>query len=87
VIVKVLGTGCANCRALETTVREVVGEMGLDCQVEKVEDMAEIMRYGVMATPALVVEDRVVASGHVPSRAEVTSMLADAALAGSVDQS
>lgn len=80
-IVKVLGTGCSNCRKLEEMVRQVVAEMGMDARVEKEENVAEIMKYGVMSTPALVIDDKVVSSGHVPSKANLTTLLVDAQLA------
>lgn len=82
-VIKVLGTGCANCRKLEQLAREVVAEMGWDARVEKEEDLGRIMGYGVLSTPALVVDDRVVASGRVPSKAQLTTILVDARSASS----
>lgn len=73
--IKVLGTGCTKCKSLEEVTREVVKEMNLDATVTKVEDIMEIMTYGVLATPALVVDGQVVAKGRVPSHAEIKQLL------------
>ncbi|MFR9603604.1 MAG: thioredoxin family protein [Rikenellaceae bacterium] len=73
--IKVLGTGCAGCKALEATVRQVVAEMGLDATVTKVEDLMEIMSYNVMRTPAVVVDGKVVSSGKKLSASEVKGLL------------
>jgi len=73
--VQILGTGCPKCNKLEERVQEVVGELGLDCEVEKVSDIKEIMAMGVMLTPALVVDGTVKSSGKVPSADELTEML------------
>ena len=75
--VKVLGPGCPRCRALEEEVRKAVAELGLPVKVEKVADVGEIINYGVMLTPALVVDGRVVVSGRVPSREEIKKWLAE----------
>ena len=74
--VKVLGSGCANCRMLEERTVEALQMLGVDGQVEKVTDYAEIAAYGVMTTPALVVGDQVVLSGRVPSVPELVTALA-----------
>ena len=65
--IRVLGPGCARCQKLYENTTEAVAEMGLDAHVEKVDDVAEIARRGIMATPALVVDDELVLAGHVPS--------------------
>jgi len=77
-IIKVLGPGCANCKNLERVTREAIDTLGLDATLEKVEDFAVIMGYGVMSTPALVVDEKVVVSGRVPKIAEVRDLLASA---------
>ena len=77
-IIKVLGPGCTNCKNLERVTREAVDALGIDATIEKVEDYAVIMGYGVMSTPALVVDEKVVVSGRVPKPAEVRQMLAPA---------
>jgi len=74
-IIKVLGTGCTNCKNLERVTREAVDALGLDATIEKVEDYAAIMGYGVMSTPALVIDEKVVVSGRVPRPAQVRELL------------
>jgi small redox-active disulfide protein 2 len=74
-IIKVLGPGCNNCVNLERVTREAIADLGLDATVEKVEDFPTIVGYGVMSTPALVVDDQVILSGRVPRRAEVSALL------------
>lgn len=71
----ILGTGCTKCKTLEKQVREVVKEQNLDAQVSKVEDIMEIMKYGVMSTPGLVVDGKVVLSGKLPSKNEIIDLL------------
>jgi small redox-active disulfide protein 2 len=73
--IKILGPGCANCARLEKYTRAVVNEMDVDATVTKVSNMREIIAYGVMTTPGLVIDGNVVVSGRVPSRAEVSSMI------------
>ncbi len=74
-IIKVLGPGCANCAALERATREAVAELGLDVTIEKVTDYAAIAGYGVMRTPALVVDEKLVMSGRVPTAGHVRELL------------
>ncbi|MDT0164023.1 thioredoxin family protein [Actinotalea sp. AC32] len=74
--VKVLGPGCANCVTLERVTREALAALGLAADVEKVTDYATIAGYGVMRTPALVVDDEVVLSGRVPTVGHVKELLA-----------
>jgi small redox-active disulfide protein 2 len=75
VIIKVLGAGCANCKTLERLTRDAVDALGLHATIEKVEDYPTIMGYGVMSTPALVIDDKVVAYGRVPSAAQIRELL------------
>ena len=75
-IIKVLGSGCANCRKLEENTRSALGDLGLSAQVEHVTDYGDIASYGVMKTPALVVDEQVVVSGRVPSPAQLADLLA-----------
>jgi small redox-active disulfide protein 2 len=77
-IIKVLGPGCTNCKNLERVTREAVAALGLDATIEKVEDYAEIAGYGIMSTPALVVDEEVVVYGRVPKVAELRALLAPA---------
>lgn len=74
-IIKILGSGCANCVNLERVTREAVTGMGIEAQIEKVTDFAAIMSYGVMSTPGLVVDEKVVMSGRVPTAAKVRELL------------
>lgn len=73
--IKVLGTGCAKCKTLEKLTIEAVSQSGIDATVTKVEDFIEIMKLGVMTTPALVVDGNVLVKGRVPSVAEISQML------------
>ncbi|MBX0329724.1 thioredoxin family protein [Oscillochloris sp. ZM17-4] len=73
--VKVLGSGCANCKRLEALVRKAVADRGLDAEVEKVTDYAQMMRWNIMQTPGLVVNDVLVSAGRIPSEAEITGWL------------
>ncbi len=80
--VKVLGPGCFNCQKLETNAKEAVAALGVPATVEKVSDIAAIMSYGVLRTPGLVVNEKVVVSGRVPSAGEITTLLATALAEG-----
>ena len=73
--IKILGTGCSNCKNLEKATVQAVAEMNLDASVEKVEDIVKIMSYGVMRTPAFVVDEKVIMYGRVPSVSEIKEML------------
>ena len=77
--IKVLGPGCANCQNVEKVTRKAVSSMGLDASIEKVTDFKDIMKYPILATPGLVIDEKVVCSGRVPSEAEVSTWLANAA--------
>ena len=79
--VKVLGPGCANCERLARLVRAEVTQAGVEASVEKVSDLNEMIHYGIMATPGLVIDERVVCSGRVPSPGEIRSWLEAARLA------
>ncbi len=76
--IKILGTGCAKCYKLEDLVQEVVKEMDVDASVEKVSDMKQIMRYPLLMTPGLVINEELVVSGKVPGKAEVTKYIINA---------
>ena len=73
--IKILGPGCPKCKTLEKLTREVVEKNGIDATVTKVEDIVEIMKYGVMTTPALVVNGKVEVKGRVPSADEIKQLL------------
>lgn len=73
--IKILGPGCPKCKTLEKLTREVVEKNGIDATVTKVEDIVEIMKYGVMTTPALVVNGKVEVKGRVPFADEIKQLL------------
>lgn len=73
--IKILGTGCPKCKTLEKLTRDVVEQNGIDANISKVEDIMEIMNYGVMSTPALVVNGKVEIKGRVPSAEEIKQVL------------
>jgi small redox-active disulfide protein 2 len=73
--IKILGTGCAKCKTLEELTREVVEQNGIQATITKVEDITAIMNYHIMATPALVVNEKVEIKGRVPSAAEILQVL------------
>lgn len=73
--VKILGTGCPKCKKLEESARKAIAELGLEATVEKVTDLDQIMDYGVMLTPALVIDERVVSSGKVLSVEDIKAKL------------
>jgi len=73
--IKVLGTGCSNCKNLEKATINALAEMDLTAEVEKVEDIQKIMAYGVMRTPALVIDEKVVLNGRVPSVSELKEII------------
>jgi small redox-active disulfide protein 2 len=75
--IKILGSGCTKCEKLEVAARAAASELGLDVHFEKVTDPGEIASWGVMATPALVVDDDVVLSGRAPSTEDVKQLLTD----------
>lgn len=76
--IKILGPGCARCQQLEQTAREVVSELGIDADVEDVKDMKRIMEYPILSTPGLVIDGKLVCSGRVPTKAEVTTFITTA---------
>jgi len=73
--IKILGTGCPKCKTLEKLTREVVEQNGINATITKVEDIGEIMKYGIMSTPALVVDEKVEIKGRVPSLDEIRKVL------------
>jgi small redox-active disulfide protein 2 len=73
--IKILGTGCPKCKTLEKLTREVVLKNGIDASITKVEEITEIMKYHIMATPALVVNEKVEIKGRIPSEDEIKQIL------------
>jgi small redox-active disulfide protein 2 len=76
--IKVLGSGCANCKRLEQIAHKVVDELGIEAEIVKVTEYPDIMKYNVMSTPGLVVNEKVVSAGRIPSEAEITIFLTNA---------
>jgi small redox-active disulfide protein 2 len=76
--IKILGTGCARCKQVEKTTREAVKELGIDADIEEVKDMMKIVEYPILTTPGLVINEELVCAGRVPSKAEVTELIAGA---------
>ncbi len=73
--IKVLGPGCNNCVTLEARTREALDDLNTDATIEKITDTAQIMGYGVMSTPGLVIDGKVVVSGRVPSVKQLTKLM------------
>ena len=73
--IKVLGSGCAKCNQLEEATKQAVAQAGIDARIEKVTDVARIMGYGVMTTPALVVDEQVRVAGRVPTVDDLVALL------------
>ena len=81
ITIKVLGSGCANCKKLEVLAHQAAESMNLQAEFIKVTDYAEMMQYNIMSTPGLVVNEKLVSAGRVPSVAEISTWLADAEMA------
>ncbi len=77
--IKILGSGCANCKRLEALTRKVVADLKLEAELEKVTDMAKIMEYPILSTPGLVINEHVAASGRIPAESEIAAWLKEAA--------
>jgi small redox-active disulfide protein 2 len=73
--IKVLGTGCANCKKTKAVAAEAVAELDIDAQIIEVTDIADIMGYGVMTTPGIVIDEKVVGSGGVPTKEQMKQLL------------
>ena len=73
--IKVLGTGCSKCKTLEKMTRETIAELGIVAEIEKVEDIVAIMGYGVMTTPAIVIDEKVVLKGRIPTIPQLKEIL------------
>lgn len=75
--IKVLGTGCPKCKTLEKTANEAVNELGIEAEITKEEDILKIMGYGVMRTPGLVINEKVVSSGKLLSVNEIKNLISE----------
>jgi small redox-active disulfide protein 2 len=76
--IKVLGSGCANCKRVEAIARQAVADLGIEAEVIKVTEYPEIMQYDIMSTPGLVINEKVVSAGRIPNAAEMTTWLTSA---------
>jgi small redox-active disulfide protein 2 len=76
--IKILGSGCANCKRVEQIARKAVADMALEAEIVKVTDYNDILAYNLLSTPGLVINEKVVSSGRIPSPAEVTTWLVNA---------
>ena len=74
-VIKILGTGCPKCQSMTGVVKDVVSENDIDATIEKVEDIMEIMKFNIMSTPAVVIDDLIKIKGRVPSKDEVLALL------------
>lgn len=79
--IKVLGSGCANCKRLESETRAALDAVGIPYEMTKVTEYADIMAYGVMSTPALVINEKVVSSGRIPARSKIVELVHEVELA------
>jgi len=75
IIIKVLGSGCANCKRLEQIARKAVEDLGVEAEIEKVTNYNDIMKYPILSTPGLVINEELVSSGRIPSQEEITDWL------------
>jgi small redox-active disulfide protein 2 len=78
VTIKILGSGCANCKRLEQIARKIVEDMSIQADVVKVTEYPDIMAYGITSTPGLVINEKVVSFGRIPTPAEVTTWVVNA---------
>ena len=73
--IKVLGSGCTNCKRLEAVARKVVDNLAIEAEIEKVTDYAEIMKWPILSTPGLVINNKLVSAGRIPNEQEITDWL------------
>ena len=76
--IKILGSGCARCHQLEKTAKEVVRDLGIDATIEEVKDINRIVEYAVLTTPGLVINEKLVCAGRLPTKAEFTQLITNA---------
>jgi small redox-active disulfide protein 2 len=79
--IKVLGSGCENCKKVESVAKMAVAKMGVEAEIIKVTDYEDIQAYNILATPGLVINEKLVSAGRIPGEAEVSSWIADALIA------
>ncbi len=73
--IKILGSGCANCKRLEATTRKVIKALDIEAEIEKVTDYAEIMKYPILSTPGLVINEKLVSAGRIPTEEQIETWL------------
>jgi small redox-active disulfide protein 2 len=76
--IKILGIGCSNCKRVEQVARQAVANLSIEAQFEKVTDPMDIMKYPILSTPGLVINEKLVCAGRIPTEAEVTTWIANA---------
>lgn len=76
--IKVLGPGCSNCQKVEAAAKNAITNLGIEAEIIKVTDYAQIMAYNILATPGLVINEKLVAAGRIPGEAEIMNWVADA---------
>ena len=79
-VIKVLGAGCVNCQKVNEVAHQAVANFGVDAQFEKITNHGDIMKYPILSTPGLVINEKLVCAGRIPTVAEVTTWIADAAM-------
>ena len=76
--IKVLGSGCANCKRVEQIAHKVIADLGIEAEVIKITDYSEIMAYNIMSTPGLVINEKIISTGRIPTPAEVATWITNA---------
>lgn len=79
-VIKVLGSGCSNCQKVDAVAHQAVANFGIEAKFEKITNHEDIMKYPILSTPGLVINEKLVCAGRIPSIAEVTTWVADAAI-------